>query len=309
VSGNGQNLGGAFMDNIRLLISAYLDDELANDERERLATMLPNDAESLDRFACASFIHYQMLDWMGRQQLENDTDSAVAAELHASAATSPWREAARPKMAPSSAGSAQRGAKQRRLSVWSTGALAVSLLVAASVSWLAYMVASRPVIVGQLSNVTASRWDRQQADFTMGSLLQAGQELNLVEGSALITFVSGAQVLLEAPASLRLVSPMELHLNDGRIAAKVPTPARGFTVTSALARFVDLGTAFTLKLDTEKAFQLHVFEGLVELRLDERFGEAAERPLRVAEVRAVSFDVQTGDVGAMHFEEGKAMPF
>jgi hypothetical protein len=45
------------------------------------------------------------------------------------------------------------------------------------------------------------------------------------------------------------------------------------------------------------------------LTLDERFGEAAQQPLRVAEVRAVSFDVESGDVAALHFQEGKKMPF
>ena len=86
-------------------------------------------------------------------------------------------------------------------------------------------------------------------------------------------------------------------------------PRACFTVTSSLARFVDLGTAFTLKLDAEDAFELHVFEGLVELQLDKRFGEGVHQPVRVAEVCAVSFDVEAGDVSPLKFEEGKKMPF
>jgi len=311
------------MDNLNLLISGYLDDELTDDERERLATLLPADAESLDRFAYASFIHYQLLDWMGRQWVRDGATSAAggwgevcdAPDTYASGASLSLcprpptdTEVGTPNQWPV-ATARDRRPTGRRSRFWSVGALAASLLIAASLSLLAYRIASRPVIVGQLTNVTGSRWAGSRSDLTVGTLLQEGQELALVEGTALITFVSGAQLFVEAPATLRLDSAKEVQLESGRIAAKVPIPARGFTVTSSLARFVDLGTGFTLKLDAEKSFELHVFEGLVELQLDQRFGDAAERPLRVAEVRAVSFEVESGDVAPLHFEEGKKMPF
>jgi hypothetical protein len=80
-------------------------------------------------------------------------------------------------------------------------------------------------------------------------------------------------------------------------------------VTSSLARFVDLGTAFTLNLDAEKSFVIHVFEGLVEFRLDERFGRAARQPVKAAEIHAFSFDVSSDDVEPVEFEAGKQMPF
>ena len=165
------------------------------------------------------------------------------------------------------------------------------------------------MIVAQLTDATDCRWGGSQSEIPAGSFLQDGQELELVRGNAVITFESGSKVLLEGPTSLRLDSATEAHLHNGRIAAKVPIQARGFTVTSTLARFVDLGTQFTLSLAAEKSFELHVFEGLVELQLDERFGEAAHQPLRVPEVRAYSFDVEVGNVAPMHFQEGKDMPF
>jgi hypothetical protein len=102
---------------------------------------------------------------------------------------------------------------------------------------------------------------------------------------------------------------MQVHLTAGRLAARVPTQARGFTVTSSLAQFIDRGTEFMLQLDAEKSFQLHVFDGLVDVFLDKRFGKAARHPAHIAEVRAVSFDVQFGDIEFMHFQEGKQMPF
>jgi hypothetical protein len=188
-------------------------------------------------------------------------------------------------------------------------AAAAAIFIAASVLSLAYFLATRPTAVGQLTQVTGSRWARSQPAISVGSLLEEGQDLVLEQGAALVTLVSGAQLLLEGPTSLRLDGPKEVHLHHGRIAAKVPTTARGFTVASPLARFIDLGTEFTLALEAEKSFELHVFEGLVELRLDKRFGETAQQPVRVAEVRAVSFDVETGEVAVQQFEQGKRMPF
>ena len=197
----------------------------------------------------------------------------------------------------------------KRSRMWSLGALAATVLVAATISLVSYVMATRPVIVAQLTQATGSRWNSANAQLSVGKLLQTGQELKLLQGTALVTFSSGAQLLLEAPVSLRLDSAMAVHLYNGRIAAKVPTTVRDFTVTSSLARFVDLGTAFTLKLAAEKSFELHVFEGLVELQLDKRFGEAVNQPLRVAEVHAVTFDIESGDVSKLDFEEGKQMPF
>jgi ferric-dicitrate binding protein FerR (iron transport regulator) len=202
---------------------------------------------------------------------------------------------------------AQSGARRQRFQPWVP--LAAALLVAVGISTVAYVVGSRPVFVGQLTDATACRWGDPHADLAVGTLLEDGQELELVQGSAVITFASGAKLLLEAPTTVRLNSAMNVHLIDGRLAAKVPRQAIGFAVTSSLARFIDLGTSFTLKLVAEKSFELHVFEGLVEVRLDPRFGEAARRPTRVAEVRALTFDIASGDVANLQFQEGKQMPF
>jgi hypothetical protein len=197
-------------------------------------------------------------------------------------------------------------AKQR---FFSFGALAAMLVIAASISMVAYVLASRPHYVGQLTEATGCKWGSSPVGIGLGTFLKNGQDLELVTGKAVITLESGAKVYLEGPTSLHLDSRNEIRLIDGRIAAKVPRQAIGFAVTSSLARFVDLGTAFTLNLRAEKSFELDVFEGLVELRLDERFGEAVHQPVRVAEIHAVSFDVQSGDIAALPFQEGKNMPF
>jgi ferric-dicitrate binding protein FerR (iron transport regulator) len=124
-----------------------------------------------------------------------------------------------------------------------------------------------------------------------------------------ITFASGVKLLVEGPTSLKLESASNVRLIDGRVAAKVPRHAVGFAVTSTLARVVDLGTQFSLSLHAEKSFDLHVFEGLVELQLDKRFGEAVHKPAYVSAIHAVTFDVAAGDIKNIEFEPGKQMPF
>jgi ferric-dicitrate binding protein FerR (iron transport regulator) len=300
------------MNETQLWISAYLDGDLTDDERRKLATALAVDPTSLDQLVYDGFVHSQLLDWMGQGRV----DDALMA--NASLAGRPTDPRAMPhptsdKPMPNNVLLATRVSPRamtpKRSRIWYVGFLAAALLVAASTSLVAYMLTTRPVIVAQLTQATGCRWDAANSQINVGSLFQNGQELKLLQGSALVTFTSGAQLLLEAPVSLRLDSAMAVHLHDGRIAAKVPTTARDFAVTSSLARFVDLGTAFTLKLAAEKSFELHVFEGLVELQLDRRFGEAVNQPLRVAEVHAVTFDIESGDVAKLDFEEGKQMPF
>jgi len=298
------------MDNIRLLISRYLDGELSDAEIGQLASALETDVASVDQLVFNSFIHAQLLNWMDQQGEQTRDGASVfdGSELLGTIGLSgvPLSLDDGDKV---SIDRTQHWFARARRRFSSFGAIAAILLVAASVSLVAYVISSRPAYVGQLTDATGCRWGKSSSDIQVGKLLENGQDLNLIQGRAVITFASGAKVMLEGPTSLRLASQNEIHLIDGRIAAKVPRPAIGFTVSSSLARIVDLGTAFTLTLNAEKSFELHVFEGLVELRLDERFGETVTKPVYVAAVHAEKFDVRAGDVVPMQFEEGKKMPF
>lgn len=285
------------MDTTQLLISGYLDGELTDEEVRRLSESLESDEESLDQLVWNSFIHSQLLEWMDHESVQDHELAAACAVDDGSDKVSLSTSASR------------GGAGRAPARLWPIWSAAAALLVAAGISALTYFAAARPVIVAQLTDAAGCRWEGAQTKIPAGTFLHDGQELELVRGNAVITFESGAKVWLEGPTSLRLDSPMEAHLLNGRIAAKVPTQARGFAVTSSLARFVDLGTEFTLSLAAEESFELHVFDGLVELQLDKRFGAAARHPLNVPEVRAYSFDVAAGDVKRIDFQEGKKMPF
>jgi hypothetical protein len=81
---------------------------------------------------------------------------------------------------------------------------------------------------------------------------------------AQVVFYSGARVVIEGPAELRLVSPSEAVCPSGRLLAEVPRPARGFRLKTDQLQVVDLGTAFGIEA-TGGRTEVHVFAGKLEL--------------------------------------------
>jgi len=96
-----------------------------------------------------------------------------------------------------------------------------------------------------------------------GDVLGA-ETLELASGSARIDFFSGAQIYLEAPATLEIRSAWEAAIHSGRLRAKVPTAARGFVIESNGRRIVDLGTEFGVDANAEEV-KVEVFTGKIEL--------------------------------------------
>ena len=70
-------------------------------------------------------------------------------------------------------------------------------------------------------------------------------------------------MLLQGPAELVLVSGSEARLVHGKLTARVPAAARGFTILSPQGKIVDLGTEFGLSVDEEGETTVRVFDGLV----------------------------------------------
>jgi FecR protein len=297
------------MDKVQLLISRYFDDDLSDDEILELATILRVDVESVDRLVFNGFIHAQLQNWM-LAPTEQFSDSTFAMLNRIAEFANDARPSPRSTIAQFSGNRrSQHSPNTRRKRPWAIAAIAAAILVASTVATLGYVALSRPSIVGQITDATNCSWGAGSTDISAGTLLEKGRQLNLQQGRAVITFASGAKLLLEGPTSIHLNSPNGLELVDGRIAAKVPRQAIGFSVTSSLARIVDLGTEFGLALKADDSFELHVFAGQVELQLDKKFGETVHKPARIAAVHAVSFNTKSSDIAIIPFEPGKQMPF
>jgi hypothetical protein len=117
--------------------------------------------------------------------------------------------------------------------------------------------------VAMLTRAVDARWGGNSAPLRVGSALGPGW-LRLESGLAQVVFYSGARVVIEGPAELRLVSPQEAICPIGRLLAEVPEPARGFRLGTDHVNVVDLGTSFGIEASHGRT-EVHVFKGKVEL--------------------------------------------
>jgi len=148
-------------------------------------------------------------------------------------------------------------------------ALAACLILTATGVWSVWVRRPTPrngatsTAVAMLTHVVEPRWGQNTAPVQVGSALEPGW-LRLQSGLAQVVFYSGARVVMEGPAELRLVSPTEAVCPTGRLLAEVPQPARGFRLKTDQLSVVDLGTAFGIDA-TRGRTEVHVFKGKVEL--------------------------------------------
>ena len=128
-------------------------------------------------------------------------------------------------------------------------------------------------VVATLVQAENCRWAGSDLPTTQGSTLGAGT-LALVEGMATLRFESGAEITLEAPSTLEVLSKMRCRLIEGSLVADVPESAHGFTIDTEEMEVIDLGTRFGLTASGLGKSHLYVFEGIVEV---ERENEARRR--------------------------------
>ena len=119
--------------------------------------------------------------------------------------------------------------------------------------------------VALLAQAIDVKWAEGGENFRVGSALPRGW-LEIERGTLRLDFYSGARVILEGPASIELLSPDLARLEKGRLTARVPPPAEGFTVLSSDLRVVDRGTEFGMNVSGTNACEVHVFDGEVELQ-------------------------------------------
>jgi len=136
---------------------------------------------------------------------------------------------------------------------------------------------SRPAMA-RLTRTSNAKWGAnaiqngtsQQPPAT-GTMLAAGDRLKLDRGLAEIAFETGAAIILEGPAELvigdeesgiRIQEPESeiqnpkskiqnaCFLNLGKLVARVPKQAHGFTVQTPTMKIVDLGTEFAVSVQS-----------------------------------------------------------
>jgi len=120
-----------------------------------------------------------------------------------------------------------------------------------------------PPAIASITKLLDAEWSEGGAS-SLGDRLAAGR-FALATGAAEIRLDSGARIVLEAPAAVELMTADRARLDSGRIVARVPRKAIGFTLQARGATFVDLGTEFGVAVDDAGAADIHVLQGEVAL--------------------------------------------
>ncbi|WP_404307342.1 LamG-like jellyroll fold domain-containing protein [Neorhodopirellula lusitana] len=174
-----------------------------------------------------------------------------------------------------------------------------------SVSWMGWIVAACVLLVtgmwslrqeslqrtgrGNMSQVVASQTRSaetqliQQADWVallrrsigvqwsgLGKSPSIGEplmpcKLEFDSGLVEIQTRRGALMVLEGPASLEIISDMEVRCTRGRLRVDVPPPAEGFMVQAPYVNLIDRGTVFAVEVSESQDTEIHVIDGMVEL--------------------------------------------
>lgn len=216
---------------------------LGHGEREKLAERLRGDAT-----ARRLYVEHLMLHGMLQWEFASSVGVGSAAKK-----------------------SVKRGPTLGRRLVIGAFATAAALLICALGVWQYGPWAS----VAVMTDSQGARWIGMDHQPRIGSGLRR-QILRLASGVAEIGFHRGATVILQGPAELELVTSGSARLLSGRMVARAPDGAHGFTVEAGGMDIVDLGTEFGV-LTSNGSAEVQVFEGVVEAGVKGAALEARQR--------------------------------
>lgn len=252
-------------------ISQLCDDELSPDDAIQFAALLRNDPSARQLYL--ELMETDALLWRSDWSKRNAADAeSPAAEL---ALPSQSSRPAVERVAPN------RFAWKRRHAISLAAAMVIMLLLLATMAFwrmprhygMESVLNNAPSsgfsekvspVAAYLTDAFDCRW-RHGRRLVRGMKFSAGEELVLERGVAEVTFVGGAVVLLEGPTRFQLDSSNEGSLNLGRLSARVPERAVGFTVRTPLTDIVDLGTEFDAVVHGNDKTEIQVYAGKVEL--------------------------------------------
>lgn len=251
-----------------LLVDRHLDGGLDLDGQGRLETLLRSDASLRTRFWDLARIHGQIA-WVAQEHhADLPADEAMVTDraLRDSARDTPAHQPA--PLAGWYRSSTRRSGIRTSPGLWRRmlpAALAAGIVVATGLAWMASntsapIQATTDAVITDLAEV---RW--QQGDGPAIGDAVGNRTLRLESGLAQVRFASGATVIIHGPATFTAHSARGGKLEQGRVVARVPESAKGFTIESAIARVVDLGTEFGFSAGHGATQDVQVFDGLVQV--------------------------------------------
>ena len=136
-----------------------------------------------------------------------------------------------------------------------------------------YILINQSASVAVISSSESAAWESRLPTI-LGSELEPGV-LHLKTGVATLSFHSGADVMLEAPSKIEIVSSMELNALSGVISIHVRDSAKGFRVNTPNGHAIDHGTRFSVSVSQDsKLAEFEVQDG--EISLHHNMGEVQQ---------------------------------
>jgi hypothetical protein len=263
-------------------------------DRDRLESLL-RDPANRSAYLAASRLHSELLwrwhrgrfEVLGPREAGRGPRLAAAREKSTAAASLP-----RPGRGSAAAFAGLVLGWLSRLAISLTRPVPLSLLTAGSVIVGVLMIAAAVTLpsispsgdaAGRLpdawiTGAHEAKWRSSGASFGLADPLRAGTTLDLESGLVEIRYGTGATLVLEGPAVLRVEGRAAASLTQGRLAAKLEKAGladggrragvalpRLFTVHTPKASVHDLGTEFGVEVREAGTADVHVFDGLVEL--------------------------------------------
>ncbi len=288
------------------LMSGLCDGQLGTEEAERL--------EALLRDEDARRVYLEYMDMQAR--LVGLGDEAVMGEKFSIAARGAAAMVGREhELQPASLGMARNR--------WATGSLrrvasyiaVVSASIAATVmvQWLLPVTKNmqernavvagavspakampEPKYVATLTQVSDAQWGGATPVYRAGARVLGG-DFELRRGVARLAYDGGIELIVEAPARLRLESETVASLVTGKVVFRADDASAPFTLNTPTSVLVDLGTEYAVEVGAERE-EVHVFSGEVQ-RVAIDGGEVQQPQLLLAgEARRFSSEVDSEGV-------------
>jgi hypothetical protein len=100
------------------------------------------------------------------------------------------------------------------------------------------------------------------------SAIAPGEPLELASGTVELKLKKGVTLAIEGPARWSIDDNNRATLTLGKLVAKVPQLAIGFTLDTPAGQIVDLGTEFGVEVAADGVAEINVFEGQVKAKSD-----------------------------------------
>lgn len=182
------------------------------------------------------------------------------------------------------------------------------LAVVGSTTWSSRTPQLVTEIVGRITGLHEARWAGAEPPPVIWSPLGTGTRLDLVGGFAELSLTGGGRIILQGPAVVQVESPTSVAVERGLVAARYERRAAvgrdetvvaiPLSIRTPSITIDDLGTEFGVGVAVDGSEEVHVFEGLVELRPPVMTRNAVPSRLGAGEARQVTRDGRTRAVTA-----------